>query len=436
MDNAQQYLASASLCIVVIGILGNLLSLALFLRHSSSVNVLLSALSICDAGLLLCSIPVFILPNLAIWKSQANLLNFLSYTLKFAYPLNLMLQTASIYVMVLITMERWTAVCRPLQVRIWCTARSSRLALLVVVFWAIIYNCPRFFEYSIMETPTGMIYERNLRDINRHPFYVIFYYTVLYLISHFLLPFGLILFANLHVIKSIIAIKRARRALTRQQQREQRTSVMLVTITLLFAFTNALPFILNLAECVKRDLFEAESTAWIAFYLNDFSTLLVVLNSSTTWIVYIIFSAKYRQGAARLLLRCWIPSSEKDIVKYNSLSRTHSMRASTTLNRRPPATSYTNDSIKPLQKRTDRSLSEAFVDRARKPNSTILPAKRAPSVKSSIKTKIYRIASGRPKRQNSPLTNGTLQTTEFLSPPPVQHPPLQWKTPDRPNLVE
>ncbi|KAI6225489.1 FMRFamide receptor [Aphelenchoides fujianensis] len=434
--DAQQTLASASLCIVVVGICGNLLSLVLFLRHSSSVNILLSALSICDAGLLLCAIPVFILPNLAIWPDQNALLNFLSYTLKFAYPLNLMLQTCSISIMCLITLERWIAVCKPLQVRIWCTARSSRRALLLVVIFAFCYNAIRFFEYRIVETPTGMVYERYLRDVQRFPIYVIGYYTALYLLTHFLIPFGIILFANVYVIRSMVILTRARRALTRQQEREQRTTLMLLTITLLFAFTNALPFILNLAECIKRDLFEAESTAWLAYQLNDLSNLLVILNSSTTWIIYVIFSARYRKGAASLLLRCWIPN-EKD-VKYNSLSRTHSMRASTTLNKRgPPTSSYTTESIKPpgMPQRTDRSLSEAFVDRGRKPNTTILPArKRAPSVK-SIKQTIYRIASNRPKRSTASAGPQTPQPTEFLSPPPL-HFPVPQSTPDRPPFAE
>lgn len=187
------------------------------------------------------------------------------------------------------------------------------------------------------------MYERNLRDIHLHPVYVIGYYTGLYLLTHFLLPFSVIIVMNGHVCKQIIQLRRARLMLTRQQQREQSTTLMLLVVTLVFAVCNTLPFLLNLAECIQRDLFEAPSSAWLAYQLNDLSNLLVVLNSSTTWIVYIIFSAKYRETAARILWRC-NAVYEKD-VKYNSLSRTHSMRASTSL-RRAPATSFTTDSIR------------------------------------------------------------------------------------------
>lgn len=67
------------------------------------------------------------------------------------------------------------------------------------------------------DLPDGSVaYERNLRDIEKHPNYVVGYYTVLYLLTHFLLPFGLIIVMNGHVCKSIIQLRRARLMLTRQ----------------------------------------------------------------------------------------------------------------------------------------------------------------------------------------------------------------------------
>jgi hypothetical protein len=98
MDNVQYYLASATLTIIVIGCLGNLLSLTIFLRHASSVNVLLSALSLVDLCLLLFAIPVFVMQNLEIWTDEDSGTHFMSYVLKFVYPVNLVFQTCSIWV--------------------------------------------------------------------------------------------------------------------------------------------------------------------------------------------------------------------------------------------------------------------------------------------------------------------------------------------------
>ncbi|CAD5223719.1 unnamed protein product [Bursaphelenchus okinawaensis] len=433
-DNLQQYLASATLMIVVIGCLGNFLSLILFLRHSSSVNTLLAALSLVDLCLLLLAVPVFVMPSLDIWPDRTSLFNFLSCVLKFVYPVNLMFQTCSIYIMVLITIERWTAVCKPLQVRIWCTARTSRWALLCILIFAISYNLIRFWEYTIIETPEGLDYQRNLRDIHEHPYYVIFYYTGLYLLTHFLIPFSVIIIMNGHVCKQIIQLRRARLMLTRQQQREQSTTLMLLVVTLVFAVCNTLPFLLNLAECMKRDLFEAESTAWIAYQLNDLSNLLVVLNSSTTWIVYIIFSAKYRETAMRILWRC-NTVYEKD-VKYNSLSRTHSMRASSAMRKGGPVTSCTTESIRTLQSRSNRSNSECD-DRIRKHVSSIISDKIKRDSKNN-KSNGYRVSSHSKKEKTSSRLSLEVQpSTELLSPPPMtfRAPVPKWtEQTDRPEV--
>lgn len=151
---------------------------------------------------------------------------------------------------------------------------------------------------SFSYTEAGVTFERDLRD---NPTYVIGYFTIAYLATHFVIPFGMILVLNCHVIRSILKLRKERLSLTRQQIREQSTTLMLLIVTFVFAGCNTLPFLLNLAECVKPDLFSDEDTRIVAYQLNDLSTLLVVLNSSTTWIIYIIFSAKYRHTAAKIL---------------------------------------------------------------------------------------------------------------------------------------
>ncbi|TKR87097.1 hypothetical protein L596_011559 [Steinernema carpocapsae] len=328
--DSQQLMACATFGIALIGVAGNAVSFYMFSRPSmrcSSVNVLLSALSLVDLSLLILSIPVFVLPVLDVWESRETHVEYLAYMLKYVYPVNLMMQTCSIYIMVLITVERWTAVCRPLQVRIWCTPRKSKTALMFIVLIAVLYNLIRFNEYDIATSDKGEVYyQRNLRDIGQHPYYMIGYFTISYLLTHFLIPFGAIIVLNGHVCLSIFHFRRERQAMTRQQQREHKTTVMLLMVTVMFAVCNTLPFLLNLVECAKPDLFIAESTAAIAFQLNDISTLLVVLNSASTFAIYFMFSAKYRNT-----MLGWFRhgcAGKQNDAYYNNLilSRTQSVR--------------------------------------------------------------------------------------------------------------
>jgi hypothetical protein len=107
------------------GAVMNTLSLAIFTSRGfrrRSINVLLSGLSASDLCLCLLAIPVFSLNQLQ------NLLPGMSYAvtsriLVYAYPVTLMAQTMSVWMLVSITVDRYLAVCHPFQVRIYCTVR-------------------------------------------------------------------------------------------------------------------------------------------------------------------------------------------------------------------------------------------------------------------------------------------------------------------------
>lgn len=66
------------------------------------------------------------------------------------------------------------------------------------------------------------MYARNLRDPDLYPYYMIGYFTASYLITHFLIPFGIIIVMNGHVCCSMITLRRARLALTRQVRMQVR----------------------------------------------------------------------------------------------------------------------------------------------------------------------------------------------------------------------
>ncbi|GMR59021.1 hypothetical protein PMAYCL1PPCAC_29216, partial [Pristionchus mayeri] len=179
------------------------------------VNVLLSFLSFVDFSLLLLASLTFAIPGLL--SDEGAYRKLMAYVLNYVYPVNLTMQTCSIWTMVMITTERWFAVCRPLQVRMWCTPRKSRIAILFIFVSSIAYNFVRFFEYSIGYDEWGNItYERHLRDPSAYPLYTVGYFTVSYLITHFLLPFTILAIFNGHVIVTMWRMRRARLNLTRQ----------------------------------------------------------------------------------------------------------------------------------------------------------------------------------------------------------------------------
>ena len=66
----------------------------------------------------------------------------------FYFSVGLMAQTASVYLTVLVTVERFIVVCHPLKARSLCTTTRTRLGVLIVMSFSVLYNFSRFFEYT------------------------------------------------------------------------------------------------------------------------------------------------------------------------------------------------------------------------------------------------------------------------------------------------
>jgi hypothetical protein len=69
-------------------------------------------------------------------------------------------KTALVWVVVLVTVDRYMAVCKPLLAVEVRTLRHARRAVAAVVVAAIIYNVPRLFEYKVNRCV--LVYRNNL----------------------------------------------------------------------------------------------------------------------------------------------------------------------------------------------------------------------------------------------------------------------------------
>lgn len=124
------------------------------------------------------------------------------------------------------------------------------------------------------------------------------YYCASYLLTHFAIPFSILLIANTFMILAVCKAHRQRRLLSHQEKREHKMAFMMVLVVCEFLFCNTLPFALNIVELIDPSFFTDEDTQSLAWALNDVNNLLVIFNASTTAVIYAACSEKYR----RLLL--------------------------------------------------------------------------------------------------------------------------------------
>ncbi|PIC28068.1 hypothetical protein B9Z55_020106 [Caenorhabditis nigoni] len=217
-----EYVSMIYLPIILVGLIGNGLSLYVYTTpnmRKSTVAFLLYSLSICDIFVLLFALPIYSIAYLPIWDNVYDPWSkrrmFIAFSTKFFYPLCMTAKTASLYIMVVITVERWIAVCRPLQVHIWCTFKNSVRIVTAIITFSIILNSPKFFEYQIGYSDlVGYWPKRGILDADEHWWYYITYFIGISVVFDYLLPFIIMFVANMKVINELRKSRKERALLT------------------------------------------------------------------------------------------------------------------------------------------------------------------------------------------------------------------------------
>lgn len=294
-NDASFYCSALTALLCFVGLIGNIISAIIFSHTTmkAPINSFLTALSIVDACVSFLALPVFVIPYLDGHFSSKFFDPYYPYVVVLIYPLSMTVQTLSVWILVLVTVERYVAVCHPFVAgSTFILARRPKRALVVALVLAFLYNMPRFWEYTFDDrTLTG--YRELLRS---HEIYYMLYYTSLYLLTHYFVPFLLLFYLSIRILLAMrLARKERMERLQNSRFERQHTSHMVVIIAVSFFLCNSLCFVLNIWEAGDSRLFEDESTSKPAYFLLTLSNTLIIFNSSITFVIYYCFCKRYRR---------------------------------------------------------------------------------------------------------------------------------------------
>jgi hypothetical protein len=281
------------------GIVGNVLSMVVLgvdrsLRPSAP-RLLLQMLAVADTAMLVASL-FFVTLSHVIWNSDwlpvdTRLYDW--YYMVLINPLYFTAQTASVYMVVVVTTDRYVAVCHPLQAAHYSTVRRARVAVVAVWVAAVLFNLPRWFQYHFE------FYKYNL--------YSLVYTVSIYIIVNFIVPLALLVYFNYRLIR---AIRESRRSVqdhsqtphdgkSAEEQRYTLTVVVIITVFIACLLPRVVRFIWwSVCEYGGVDCSHYRYYIW---YIVSTADLLFAVNSSVNVVIYCFTGRRFRESLVRVI---------------------------------------------------------------------------------------------------------------------------------------
>ncbi|XP_016966787.1 FMRFamide receptor [Drosophila biarmipes] len=301
----------------VLGILGNIISMIILSRPQmrSSINYLLTGLARCDTVLIITSILLFGIPS--IYPYTGHLFGYYNYVYPFispaVFPIGMIAQTASIYMTFTVTLERYVAVCHPLKARALCTYGRAKIYFIVCVCFSLAYNMPRFWEVLTVTYPEPgkdvILHCVRPSRLRRSEAYINIYIHWCYLIVNYIIPFLTLAILNCLIYRQVKRANRERQRLSRSEKREIGLATMLLCVVIVFFMLNFLPLVLNISEAFYST---------IDHKITKISNLLITINSSVNFLIYIIFGEKFKRIFLLIFFKRRLSRDQPDLIHYES----------------------------------------------------------------------------------------------------------------------
>ncbi|CAD7087539.1 unnamed protein product [Hermetia illucens] len=300
----------------LLGILGNILSMVILSRPQmrSSINYLLIGLARCDTVLIITSMLLFGIP--AIYPYTGYLFYYYYYIYPnispCVYPIAMASQTASVYLTFTVTLERYVAVCHPLKARALCTYGRAKIYFIVCLIFALLYNLPRFWEVIVVthvQSDNDVIFCVTASSLRRNSDYIRVYIHWCYLFFIYFIPFFSLAVLNCLIYRQVQKANRERQRLSRTERREIGLATMLLCVVIVFFLLNFLALYTNILEAFYDIIND---------YLVKISNLLVTINSSANFIIYVIFGEKFKRIFLLLFCKGRMARDTPDLIHYES----------------------------------------------------------------------------------------------------------------------
>ena len=275
--------------LILAGLVANATAFCIFgkMVHQNATTFLLRTLAVTDSCVMLCMIPRLCVVVLELYKEHSvyTIAETLSPILvAYITPLWYIVYVASVWTSVIIGMNRYIAVCRPLHAARLCTINQARKQILCVILGSIVYALPRFFAYTVGRKTDGSTFIAIAWIDNKWYYYI--YYLGFYFTFIFIIPFGMLIFFCVRLITALRGVRTLRvdfHGTRRVDTKVTSMLVVLLVVSLVCHTANILDMILHLA-----------GLKYIWGFIYAIADISVILNSSLNCVIYLVYIKTFR----------------------------------------------------------------------------------------------------------------------------------------------
>lgn len=282
--------------VVILGLIGNILTIVILSQRAmrSSTNYYLSALAVWDSIVLVSTVFLIGLPGVSNMNDYMRYV--FAYVVSYFYPLALIAQTATIWLTVSFTVERYIAVCHPLKAASMCTISRAKIVILGGSLGSALYNIPRWFDFrpEVSSNPstnqTVVIPERT--EFSQNHVYLQVYFSWLYVPIMCIVPLLVLSILNTFLILAVRKSQRQRKDMNVKQSRENNVTIMLVTVVIVFIICQVPALVYNIAFAIDNAYVQLNFGYQVLSTLRNF---LVNFNSAINFLLYCALGQKFRR---------------------------------------------------------------------------------------------------------------------------------------------
>ena len=319
----------------IFGLLGNTLALLTLTRHhsnASATNWMLRCLAIVDNIYLILILTIHPLNSVYMhtnWIEQPSWV--VDRIMHYTYPIKGMAHLMTVWMMLIVTANRYSTVYRPLGRRVRYITRSLKIVLVAMAI-AVLYSIPTFFEIHSKWYGEGTnIYKIcwDWTELRKNRLYILLYKTIMDLLFRSAGPLIMIIVLWVQLKRALVLLYR-RQALRRAPPSFKQDSITSILTGILTIF-----ILCQLPETLVRIIYSVFSLNKLSFLeiltnheqvtiFYRISDALLVLNSSVKVVIYCVKGKIFRQILLGLICPCWARRNTQEYLSHPEYMRSMS----------------------------------------------------------------------------------------------------------------